>query len=105
MLAWKINDILLLRYEKARGGSQNLNSTKVRQWPEILSGEFGVKLSNNSVNKGGVTTYSNHIISIDHEVDKGSAAEIDIKRQVYTGCNKVESKKVRSSWYQLGELI
>ena len=29
MFAQKINDILLLRWEKAQGGSQNLNSTEV----------------------------------------------------------------------------
>ena len=51
MFTQKINDILLLRQEKARGGSQKLNSTEVRQWPEILGGEFRVNFSNNSVNK------------------------------------------------------
>ena len=60
---------------------------------EILSGEFGVKLPNNSVNKGGVTTCNNYIISIDHEVDKGIDAEIDGKRQVYMGCNKAEREQ------------
>ena len=70
--------------------SQNLNSIKVRQWLEILSGEFIVKLPNNSVNKRGVTTCNNQIINIDQEVDECNATGIDKERRVCMGCNKAE---------------
>ena len=72
---------------------QNLNSIEEREHPKILCGELIVKLPNNSVDIGGVTTYSNQIININQEIEERIIAGISKEGQVNTGSDKAEREQ------------